>query len=590
MQRNKLIKKEDSLLSEGQRELHLVQTDGVKEMFELYAREHFPDSQGRFHLSGDVKITIKGKAEGRDIIVKGESGIYEKDLRFVAIREAEVLIEDIDVKSKEIIYTSDGNIKSYLLTNFNFKNGSGSAEGFVYDLGKKSISASNFKGDFKKDFPIHVEGSRFFYSYPDNSGQIEGNCIIKGEEFYGEGEKIYFAFSEGNLIHLKGEGNVKIFYYGTKGGKGFISIMGREGEKVFSADFVEVKRTGNFFYCVAENNCKLVFPSKNKKENGILKSRSINFIYKFDKGVKEANARVFYFKDYDEEFQAEEGYGKMDEEYEEWEIINAKGNVKFQGNINFECAQFSKNRNLVIFEGNRPYVRKGEEIIYANRIEYNLEKEEVKGMGNVKAFFGRGKLSSKVPFFKEGEKIFAYADSIYLNEKEDEIILEGGARIEQGAQFLRGRKINLKKNGYLIADKNVEFLFSNEEENISGVSDSMLYLEESKEIRLSKRVKIETKKYSIKGEFLKIGLDEDERLNFIEGINGVKFNSKEMEGTGEKLNFDYRSKKVTLEGNPSIKDEKKGIMRGRRIFIDLEKEEIKVEGEVSEVELKEKKR
>jgi lipopolysaccharide export system protein LptA len=588
--KSKMNVREEKSILEGQSELHLVQTDGKREIFELFAKRHYPDKMGRFHLSGDVRIKIFRKAEGKDIMIKGDSGIYEKDLSLATIHNSEVMIEDLKIKSRELIYTSEGNIKSYSPSKFEHIYGSGEVDDFIYDLSKKTLLAHNFKGDFQKEENFHVSADKITISYNENSIFMEGRSFIKGEEYELKSEKIYSVFSKGMLVYIRGEGNSEILYYGRKEGKGVSEILGREGEKVLRCEIFEVKREKDLFFVKIKGNCKIEFPAKNRGERGSMGSQLIKVFYEKGKGLKEGwGEGGFSFIDSGQRIQAKNVYGKTDEEFKMWEVLKAEGDVKFEGDVSFECGNFSKNKGMILLEKGRPSVRRNSETVYADRIEYNSEKKIMKGEGNVKAFLGKKILSSSVPFFKGEEKIFAKGGHILWDENEEIINIWGSASLEQGEQFLKGDNLIFsKKKGYFSTKKDTKFLFIAKDERISGNCDSTEYSQEENSLILTGDAILKTNDYSIKGNLIKIGLDKEGEVDFIEGRSGVKFSSKEIEGEGEKFYLNLKNKKAIFEGNPSIKEEKRGKMKGRKIFIDLDKKEIKVEGNVSEVEIKEK--
>ncbi len=582
--------REESSLSEGQSELHLVQTDGKREIFELFAKKHYPDNMGRFHLSGDVRIKILGKAEGKDIIIKGDSGIYEKDMSFVTIHNSEVMIEDLKIKSRELIYTSEGNIKSFSPSKFEHKYGNGEVDNFVYDLNRKKLLAHNFRGDFKKEENFHASTDKITLSYNENSILMEGNSFIRGEDYYLKSEIIHSIFLEGKLIYIRGEGNSEIFYQGRREGKGIEEILGREGEKVLRCGRFEVERDGDLFLVKIINNCRLEFPSKIGGERGSMGAQFIKIVYEKGKGLKEGwGEGGFFFIDSDQRVEAKNVYGKSDKEFKEWEVLKAEGEVKFEGELNFECGNFSKNKSMIFLEKGRPSVRRKDEIVYADKIEYDSEKKIMKGNGNVKAFLGKQTFSSSIPFFRGEEKIFARGDSIYWDENEEIINIQGGSSLEQGEQLLKSESLFFsKKKGYFSTKKSTKFLFLTKDERISGSCESSEYSKEENFLILTGDARLNTKDYSIRGDLIKIGLDREGEIDFVEGKSGVKFLSKEVEGEGEKFYLDLKDKKVLFEGNPSVKEEGRGKMKGRKIFIDLNTKEIKIEGNVSEVEIKEK--
>jgi lipopolysaccharide export system protein LptA len=587
---NKTKGKDYVFFPEGQSELHLIQTDGKKEIFELYAKRHYPDRLGRYHLSGNVNIKIFGKADGRDILIKGESGIYEKDLSIVTIHNSEVRIEDLKIDSKEMVYTSEGFIKSYSPAKFEHKYGMGEVESFIYDLTKKTISALNFKGNFKREENFEVSTKKITFSYNENSVLMEGNSSIKGEKFYLNSQKLYIVFSEGKIILFNGIGNSEIIYYGKGEGKKIPEIFEREGEKVLKCDNFEVERDGDEFIARFESKIEIKFPAKKNGETGSGGADLAKIIYEKEKGVREIEAKGnVFFIDTDQKFKGEKVYAKRAEELEEWELIKAEGKVEFHGDVSFECGNFSKNKNIFSLQNERPYVMRDKEIIYADRIEYDSEKKVLRGDGNVKAFLEPKNLSSTLPFFENDKKIFVRTNSIFMDENENSINLKGISSLEQGKQFLKGQDLIFEgKKGIFSAKKGAEFLFVKEDDIISGKCGSMDYSKEKNFMVLSGNSSLNTKDYSIKGETIKLSLDSDGKLSSIEGRKNVKFISREIEGEGDGFSLDLKAKKAILDGNPSVKDQKRGKMRGRSIFINLESKEIKIEGNVSEVEIKEK--
>lgn len=591
LRRSKINEKEENFLSEGQNELHLVQTDGKKEIFELYAERHYPDKLGRFHLK-DAKIKIFKKAEGKDIVIKGDRGIYEKDLSLITIHNSEVLIEDLKIKSKELIYTSEGAIKSYSPSKFEHHYGRGGMDNLYYDINKKTLTGQNFKGDFEKEGNFHASSDKIILSYNVNSVTMEGNVFIKGEEYDLKSERIYCIFSEGKIVYLSGNGDSEIIYY-RKGEKESVpEIFRRDGEKVLKCQQFEIKREGNFFKIKVENNCKLEFPAENKGEKGVLEAQMANILYERGKGVKEVKAEGgFLFIDSGQKMEARNFYGKIDEDSKGWEVVKAEGKVKFEGDVSFECEIFTKNKNAILLEKGRPSVKRDDEMVISDKIEYNSEKKIMKGSGNVKAFLGEKSFSSATPFFKRGKKIFAKADFIYFDEEEGIINLQGNASIEQEEQFLKSQNLLFeRKKESFSTNRETQFFFVTKDEKISGSCNSMEYSKEKSYLILYGDSKLNTKEYSIKGDSIKIGLDKEGDLKFIEGRVKVKFFSREIEGEGEKFYLDLKNKKAIFEGNPFIKDEKRGEMKGRKIFIDLDTKEIKIEGNISEVEIKEKRK
>ncbi len=184
-----------------------------------------------------------------------------------------------------------------------------------------------------------------------------------------------------------------------------------------------------------------------------------------------------------------------------------------------------------------------------------------------------------IPFFLFGETFSFRGDSMktVLAKGKEETVLSGNVEITTEDNYITADRVELYGENFVYARFTGHVVVVNAKKGIRLVCNNLFYNREKKLLRVNGYAEMEDKKNEVvvKGGFLE---DWEEKEVTIIQI-GVRILKKDMVCRSEFAKYLRKEKKLELSGMPVVYW-KGDVYRAVKIYIDLDKNEITLEGEI----------
>ncbi len=538
-------------------------------VLESKAGRQYLGEDGFYHLEGDVLIRFLKRAEGEDVVFKGDEILHDREgSRFVLKGNAVIEFKDLLIESSYLEYKSNEHVmttdKGVSFISDRIK---GSGQNMIcWEREKQVKIRDNVHLELIQDEEgskvIHVSGDELFYTQKWGNGSMEGHVKVKAgrNSISTELMEFYLPPDKDFLRSINLKGNVK--------GDLFLESSSKDGPKVqeyrAEADRVFVR----FFKYLdipqriaARGNCLI---DAVKADMGFHRIRSGRFAIGFTKDG-EIN-----------EFSGAENVIVEENEGDDERLI--KGS---------QFSVDSQEETLTVFgrKAQRAEISSGEYEISADEISSGLDGSGLEAKGNITGVFlpsESGEMS--IGIFSSSQLVFISSDTMrYLNEQ-DRFIFKGKVKLWQEQEMLNTEELIIRKDdGELAALKGVQtvFVFENsegEEKSIKITSNVMEFNPEENKISYMQECSLETEQILLNAESISILMKEDEKeLDVITARDSVTVKTGVYEARGEEAVYTLEDEKMVLTGNPVLIEENGGRTNGDKLTFIMTDDRIIVE-------------
>jgi lipopolysaccharide export system protein LptA len=549
---------------------------------EVTADRHYIGEDDLYHLQGAVVVSLFGRGDGVDIVLKGEEIIHDRDWSYFWLRgDATVEFKDLVVESsvleydaKNKVFTCDRKLR------FRSDTISGTANRCEYYLEGKKVELRDdvyleLRPEQETSVPLEVNTDYFEYFTSRGRGKAQGGVALKHGESSASAGILEFELSASReqikslyLRHrvdilLKGEFD-KVRPFSDQTALVLHGDVCRlEAEEIILKGFVErpqiqkLEAKGKSTFNFASSNGSytqiegkgIVFEMT---KQGALKSMAV-----------QGNAKIT-------EVNGEKGPPR----YIEGPQLRIQGNQKVL---------------VVGGEGLSKARMWSEELeITAQTIRLYLENNDIETTADTKVIvYRRAKEGQGRGFFSEDSPVFITSKDMRYSDERKRFKFIGGTKLWQMKETIKAQEMSLGvETEAFRAQGGVESFLpyrpknKEREENVWVGASTMDYDPEKNLITYRNNVKLNVQDIELTASLLVISLDEESGdMKNIVARNKVIVTQKAYAGHGEEAIFDVEEEVITVLGNPVLIDKNKGKTEGGKLTFYIPDGRIVVENE-----------
>ena len=547
-------------------EFREMNKDKIKE--EVTADKHYIGEDNLYHLEGNVMISLFGRGEGEDIVLKGEEIIHDREWTYFWLQgNATVEFKDLIVESSVLEYDAQ---KKVFMTDKKVRFFSETISGralrcdYFLDENKAELRGEVYlelQSRQETSVPVEVDTDYFEYFAGRGRGKAEGGVELKhGESRASAGIlEIELSANREQIRSLFLKERVEIFLEGEFQKINPISDQAAfvlhddtcrlEADEIRIKGFVEVPQVQKL---EAYGKCAFRFASKTGSFTQI-EGNEIVFQMTREGDLKSLvvveNARVT-------EKNEEKGFHRYIEGYK---------------------VQVQRNRKVLAIEGknlSRARIRSEDSEISAHKIRLFLENDNIETDKDTKVIvYPNKKPQATIGFFSDDNPVFITSEDMRYSEERKRFKFIGGTKLWQMKETIKAQEMSLGvEAGAFRAQGGVESVLpyrpkeKEREENILVESSSMEYDPGKNLITYREKVKLKVKNIVLTAKILTIALDEETGdMVDIVARNKVVVVQEAYSGQGDEAKFNVKEEIITVLGNPVLIDKDKGRTEGGKL-------------------------
>jgi lipopolysaccharide export system protein LptA len=535
---------------------------------EVTADRHYIGDDGMYHLEGNVMISLFGRGNGEDIVLKGEEIIHDRQWSYFWLNgEATVEFKDLIVKSSVLEYNAQKRVfKSDQSVRFTSETISGTARRCDYFL---NMNKAELRGEVyleltprqEESVPVQVDTDYFEYYTRRGRGKAEGGVLLKhGEsrasagilefELTASREQIKSMFLRDRVnIILEGE-----FQSVTPSSdQSALTLHGDtcrlEADDIRIKGFVEVFQVQEL---EAYGECSFRFISE---MGGYTQIEGKKIVFQMTtKGDLKSLVVV--------------GDAKITEKKEE---------KAFPRHIEGHLVQVKGNKKVLTIEGkdlSKARIWSEDSEITAQKISLYLDNNDIETYADTKVIvYPNKKSQTTVGFFSEDNPVFITSKDMRYSEGRKRFKFVGGTKIWQMKETIKAKEMSFgSETGAFRAQGGVESVLlyqpkdEEREESVWIKSSSMEYDPEKNRIQYREKAELKVKDIDLTARILNILLDEETGdMRDIVASDKVVVIQEDYSGHGDEAKFDVKKEIITVSGNPVLIDKNKGRTEGGKL-------------------------
>lgn len=549
---------------------------------EVKADRHYIGTDGLYHLEGNVKISLFGRGEGEDIILKGEEIIHERDWSYFWLRgEATVEFRDLIVESSVLEYDAEKKVfRSEKRVRFMSDTISGTAQTCDYFLEPRK---AELRGEVylklqpreEASVPLEIDTEYFEYYAGKRRGMAEGGVELKHGESHAAAGSLEFELSASRkqikLLFLKKK--VKVFLQGEfQNIKPFpdqttLVLHGDtcwlEAEEIRVDGFVDLPQVKKLD---AYGNCSFRFESKTGSYTRI-----------------EGNEISFHMTD--------KGDLKSMVVREKAKITEENGEKNSHRIIEGQRMQFQGGKNILEIEGtdiSKARMLSEQSEVTSLKIQIFLENNNIKTDEDTKVILYPEENGREAGgFFSADHPVFVTSRNMRYSEEHKRFRFSGGTRLWQTKETIKAQEMTLGVEARAFrAIGGVESVLpyrseeKEREESILIESSTMEYNAGKNLITYRDKIRLESRDIVLTAKLLTVAVDKGTGdMKNIVAREDVVVAQGEYTGHGKEAKFDVGKETIIVSGNPVLIDENKGRTEGGKLTFYIPDGRIVVENE-----------
>ncbi len=545
-----------------------VETEGTKEKFNLRADRFYASEDGQNHLEGHVEIVFPKKREGKDVILRGDEVVFDKDKTYFHISgQARVEYKDLVVEStllhysdkEEIFWTRSGG-------NFSSQRLNGSALKMDYALKEEKIRLSEkvelwLKPRLSTSLPFIVKGNELTYSRANKRGSMESGVSLFHGESQASADALEFELTadEDDIRTLDLSGNVKANLVKEQGEE-----MSSENQPSFYTQSIRRE--------VEADTIKLrAFPNVSAAEEIEAQGRcSFKFILSsggFTHILADTIKLVFDEKERLKEFHA----------LRNARMIDQGEGAEEQRTITGEILTIKDQMDVLHVKGKGPFeavIQSAESDIFAEEFTAFLNTNDFEARKGVKAVLKPKKGEERrISIFSKEQPVFFRGREMRYFDEQKRFLFQGDIKAWQEKKMVFADEIDLdRETGKTLCTGSVKSVLpyeaeeGKEEKRVEISSRRMAYKPEDNVIVYEEGSSLKTKDFDLSAQSVFVHLKpEGEDIDRIVAKGKILLHQNSMKGKGEEAIYSPKDESIALLGNPFLADKEMGITRGDKL-------------------------
>ena len=544
----------------------------------IKADKNYLGEDDLIHLEGNVQVVFFKKIEGKDVSLRGDEVVYDKEMNnFFASGHAEADYEDVVIESdllhydnkQEIFWTNNG-------IGFTSKKLDGSAKKMIYSMKEKKIEleeniALQIKPKLERSIPIVLEGKRLEYTRVDKKGKVEGEVKLFRGESQASADIVEFELNPDEdfvrtlILRDKVKGcfipdkNIDV---SSQNGR---PVLARSTKREFEAGEIELRAFPDLAVIQdieAKENCLFKFIEDSGAFTQIMADR-VN--YTFD---REGEL---------ERFQAIKNARMIDqgEKAEERHLISA------------ETFLIEGNTDLLQVKGKPPLeatISSSSSDVFAEKFNFFLDKKDLEIKNGVTAILKPKEGEKNLGIFSKERPVFIRAKEMRYSGEQERFLFSGGIKAWQEKKVLLAGKVDLyEQTRKMNCSGNVKCVLPHKnkegkEQIIEISSKKMLYDPEKNIVLFQEEGVLKAQDFDFEAQLISVYLEENgEDMKKAVAQGQVTTRQTSVEGKGKEAVYDPKEESIVLSGKPILVDEKMGVTEADKLTFHLADSKILIE-------------
>lgn len=583
---------------EIQEDAHHFEFNRDLSRMEINAPRRYLGSDELYHLEGGVEVVDHGKKGGREIRIRADQAVTNKDqtmARFlghvsIASKGLTLVAEAFSYdKAREIVFNDTGVIMQA-------ERFSGSARSYSYSLQDETVILDgdvrfSIRPQIGDSQLLFIQGARMMFNYPQRRAHITGPVTMSHGRSRGAADALdILLFEKVDDIHI-------LWLMGQA------TMTMREAPKPARAKAKPAPKPDVLPASAAPSYGSLfLFESADQDivADQILIAAFENV--RRIRGIRARGAASFVLSSPEGKTTRIEGWAVnfVFDPIRGLEAIDVRGAGRLLGVSKDVPGGRSVEGPIILYDGfDRVLKAPGSE---QNQVQSKSEGRDIKAenfvfffqsnsfdaWGGVKAVLEAAAepgAAADNAFFAAGRPVFGRSRLLRFNQARQELSFSDNVRLWQDKQVLEGPEIIINKETQAMSgSRGVKTQFSHApkaggpDERVEIGGETMAYDPKTRIVTFKGNGYLRTKDVDLKAETMAVSPEAaGGKPRLIQARGSVLLKQKLREATGEAADYDVNLETIVLTGHPVVVDKEKGTFRGDKLTFHLADGNIRVE-------------
>ncbi len=563
---------------------------------EIRGDRNYLGKDGRYHLEGKVEIVDRGRKGGRDLRIRADRALYDKDwTKADFIGNVTIESRGLRISADKFIYDKSKDLfRSARGAKMQSERFTGKAQALSYSLTDETVDLEgNLVFDLKPradgEEPMSIKSRRLLFNYPRRRGRFEGEVKYKRGSSRGQADVIEIQlFSENDelqVLWLMGGVKAHIREETSAGGGPPPRPKAAAPEAGLRQPFV----FGHERQDMDADQLLLVFYEENASVNVVRSRGQASFLMASSQGDK-TRVRGDALNAY---FRKDGTLGEM----------SVRGRAGIEGKGEPGRSDTILEGDAIYFEGSTRILKSfgspGRQShldfqgrsVNADWIVFFTQNNNTNASGKVTMVQDAKPAGEAASGFFDSQKpLSARAGFMGSNPAEHKLVLRENINLWQGQQVLEAKEVVVRDDTQALeATGGVTFSFvqapkpGKPEERVQLSGERMKYDPESRRVTFTGKGRLQVRDIDLSAPTLTVVPGaEPGKAERILASDGVKVLQGQREATGEEADYDTAGETIALTGRPVLNDKEKGIVRGDKLTFRMADGNIHVENKDQE--------
>ncbi|MBM3296620.1 MAG: hypothetical protein FJY83_03365 [Candidatus Aminicenantes bacterium] len=547
-----------------------VEFRGGRERVEFTADRTYVDTDGMYHLVGNVRIVVHGRKDRHSVVITGREIVHDAERwRYAFAGPVALEFRGMTFRTSDLSYDRrDETFRTEKSVDVRSPRLQGGGAGFSYDLRTSKLSLD---GDLSFDYlqdrggaPLSVRGRSLVFHQDARRGAIEGPVTLQRGRSRGSCLRLDFEMFAGtdllSVVYLRGEASMVLrgeSLFPSAGDAGLKTLAGLGADHDVQAEEIKLRAfldsaALHAFECSGGSSLQFFSPSG---ERTVFRGERIDLILDRWGDLRE--------------FRAFTGVRMEQREAGSGGARSVEGeSLLLTGGSDWMLVRPGRG-------GKARAVLDTTEIL-AEELDFGLERRDMEARG-AKAVFGGGERTQAVGFFSPEIPSFVTAREMRYFSRERRFLFKGSVRLWQEDKTLTAAEFEFQEDtGRASGRGGVRAFFLHQprgrdgRERVDISARSMESSPEENRMVFESEARLVLERAEVKARSISVRLGEESR-----GLEGITASDEVVivqglrEGRGRQAVYDEERDEVVLTGKPVLTEPGRGRVEGDKLTFHL---------------------
>lgn len=250
-------------------------------------------------------------------------------------------------------------------------------------------------------------------------------------------------------------------------------------------------------------------------------------------------------------------------------------------NCSFQIKDYSGNcpkmtyhvdKNLIHLQGEGSTLKRDQNTFIADEFKVDTEKDILSSEQNIKSIFvpqTRNALFSR-------ESVFVHSKRIEIHHRDNTIRYRDGVRLQQNRTIMTAENLEISEQNRMEAKGSAALWFREKEDEIKLSGDHLIFNPSDKNITIKGNGDLRNRGRSLQAKLVKVTFNAEQELENIHGENQVRFSKDQIQGSSNKVNWDYKQEIMLFSESALLKSQNQGTTKGDKLRLNLKDNQITI--------------